>query len=100
MNIASKMPHVMESTVIRVTEAMFALIRKGISNILEYNDMHQELPLEDEILVKYLRKWTIISVMWGVAGALTLRERGNFSEAITDIMPTHDIELPSMLGQV
>ena len=79
MNIASKMPHVMEFTVIRVTEAMFALIRKGISNILEYNDMHQELPLEDEILVKYLRKWTIISVMWGVAGALTLRERGNFS---------------------
>ena len=41
MKIASKMSHVMEFTVIRVTEAMFALIRKGISNVLEYNEMHQ-----------------------------------------------------------
>ena len=73
------MPHVMEFTVIRVTEAMFALIRKGISNMLQHNDMDQELPLEDEVLVKYLRKWTLISVMWGVAGALTLKERGSFS---------------------
>lgn len=41
LNVAAKMPHVMEFTVIRVTEATFALIRKGISNVLEYNDMHQ-----------------------------------------------------------
>ncbi len=67
------MPHVMDFTVIRVTEATFALIRKGISNILEYNDMHQEIPLEDEILVKYLRKWTLQSIMWGVGGSLTLK---------------------------
>lgn len=47
-----------------------------------------------------MRKWTIQSVMWGVAGALTLRERGKFSEAIAEIIPTHEVELPSMLGQV
>jgi len=39
--------------------------------------------MEDEVLVKYMRKWTVQSIMWGVAGALTLKERGTFSEAIT-----------------
>ena len=77
--IASKMPHVMDFTIIRVTEATFALICKGINNVLEYNDMHQELQMEDEILVKFMRNWTIQNIMWGVAGSLTLREREKFS---------------------
>jgi hypothetical protein len=91
MNLAAKQPHVMEFTIIRVTEALFALIRKGISNVLEYNDMHQEIPMEDEVLSKYMRKWTIQSIMWGVGGSLTLKERGVFSQAIAEIIPTHDI---------
>jgi hypothetical protein len=40
LKIALTIPHVMEFTVIRVVEAMMALIRKGISNVLEYNDSH------------------------------------------------------------
>ena len=42
--------------------------------------MHQELPMEDEVLVKYLRKWTLQSIMWGVGGSLTLKDRGIFSK--------------------
>ena len=44
--------------------------------------MHQELPIEDEVLVKYMRKWTLQSIMWGVGGSLNLKERGHFSRAI------------------
>lgn len=68
---------------------MMALIRKGISNVLEYNDSHQDIPLEDEVLVKYMRKWAIQSIMWGVAGSATLMRRGEFSKKLADIMPTH-----------
>jgi len=32
--------HVMDYTHIRIIEAMFALIRKSISNVLDYNDNH------------------------------------------------------------
>ena len=63
----------MEFTVIRVIEAAMALIRKGISNVLQYNESHPELPLEHEILVKYMRKWALQSIMWGFGGAMTLR---------------------------
>lgn len=39
---AAKQPHVMEFTLIRVIEAMFALIRRGLSNIIEYNESRPE----------------------------------------------------------
>jgi len=35
----------MEYTHIRIIEAMFALIRKSISNIIEYNESHTDFPL-------------------------------------------------------
>lgn len=38
--------HVMDYTHIRVIEAMFALVRKSISNVLEYNDNHSDLMME------------------------------------------------------
>jgi dynein heavy chain 1 len=89
LKLAQTIPHVMEFTVIRVVEATMALIRKGISNVLEYNDSHPEIPLENEILVKYMRKWTIQSFMWGVAGSATLMRRGEFSQKLAEIIPTH-----------
>lgn len=44
----------MDFTVIRVLEATFALIRKGITNVLEYNEAHSDFPLEPEIVRKYM----------------------------------------------
>ena len=85
------MQHVMEFTVIRVVEASMALIRKGISNVLEYNQSHPELSLEDEILIKYMRKWTIQSIMWGFGGSMILREREKLSKLLADIIPTHEV---------
>jgi dynein heavy chain 1, cytosolic len=40
LDFASTLPHVMEFTRIRVLESTFALVRKGITNIIEYNDAH------------------------------------------------------------
>ncbi len=39
--------HVMILTDIRVLESMFVLLRKGISNVLDYNDQHNDFPLTD-----------------------------------------------------
>ena len=46
LELASTMTHVMEFTRMRCLEALFALIRKGIDNILEYNENHADFPLE------------------------------------------------------
>lgn len=39
----------MEFTVIRVLEALFALIRKGITNVIEYNEQNSDIPLESDV---------------------------------------------------
>lgn len=83
----------MEFTRIRVLESTFALIRRSISNILEYNDQHSEVPLEEEQIRSYMEKMALISIMWGVAGSLNLHQRTLFSQEISDMLPTH-INLP------
>ena len=45
VELALGFKHVMEFTKVRVLEAAFALIRKGISNVLEFNEMHSDLPM-------------------------------------------------------
>jgi dynein heavy chain 1 len=41
------MPHIMEFTQIRCLESFFALVRRGISNVIEYNENHSDFPLKD-----------------------------------------------------
>ena len=85
--------HVMEFTRIRVIESMFALLRKGTTNIIEYNDNHSEFPMSDEQIFTYMSKWLIISIIWGFGGSLSLGNRTNFSEKLKSF--TSDIEFPN-----
>jgi len=47
MHLAAKQPHIMEFTNIRGLEAFFALVRRGITNIIEYNSNHSDFPLSE-----------------------------------------------------
>ena len=85
--------HVMEFTKIRVIESMFALLRKGTTNIIEYNDNHSEFPMSDEQIFTYMSKWLIMSIIWGFGGSLSLGNRTKFSEKLREF--TSDIEFPS-----
>lgn len=72
----------MDYTRIRVIEAFFALIRKGVVNILEYNESHSDFPLEETIVERYMLKWSAISLVWGIGGSLNLEKRAEFSRRI------------------
>lgn len=47
LDFASSLFHVMEFTRIRCLESMFALVRKGITNVIEYDDTHPDFTLND-----------------------------------------------------
>lgn len=83
--------HVMEFTRVRVLEASFALIRKGITNVLDYNESHTDFHLDSEILKKYMTKWVLFSLMWGIAGSMTLHQRQLYGARISTFCP---IDLP------
>ena len=85
--------HVMEYTKIRVIESMFALLRRGTTNIIEYNDNHSEFPMSDEQIFSYMSKWLIVSLIWGLGGSLSLGNRTKFSEKLKEF--TSDIEFPN-----
>ena len=44
----------MEFTIIRVVEASFALLRKGINNVVDYNYQHPNTPLDSDVLKNYM----------------------------------------------
>lgn len=88
---AESRPHIMEFSKIRVLEAFFALIRKGISNVIEYNDSHADFPMDPNHLAAYMSKWLSVAMLWGIGGSLNLREREKFS---TFVQETADFEMP------
>ena len=80
----------MKFTEIRVIEAMFALIRKGVNLIVQYNEERSEFPLsESQIegsefplsesqIEAFMTKWVISSAIWGIGGSLNLAGRIDF----------------------
>ena len=95
LNYAEARVHIMDFTRIRVLEATFALIRKGISNVLEYNESHADFPLSASQVEDYMIKWLALALMWGVGGSLNLREREKFS---VFIMEQADTGMPPATG--
>ena len=96
LELASNTVHVMEFTRMRTMEAMFSLIRKGIENILEYND-NTEFPLEGTQIKNFMTKWVLFSAVWGIGGSMNLSTRTNFSNNIVDFT---DIETPPISNGV
>lgn len=92
---AESRPHIMEFTRIRVLESMFALVRKGISNVIEYNESHPDFPLSVLQVESYMTKWLGICIMWGVGGSLNLREREKFSMFVLE---QADFDMPPASG--
>lgn len=82
LELASTMTHVMEFTRMRCLEALFALIRKGIDNIIEYNENHADFPLEIGQIENFMKKWTLFSTCWGIGGSMNLSTRTDFSNQI------------------
>ena len=72
LEYAERAPHIMEFTKIRVLEAFFALLRKGIENILVYNEERGDFPLESGQIENFMKKWCLFAAVWGIGGSMNL----------------------------
>ena len=84
LDFALTLPHIMEFTRIRCLESMFALIRKGISNVLDYNEAHSDFHLSDQQVENYMTKFVVFAVVWGVGGSMNLQTRTNFGNKLAE----------------
>jgi dynein heavy chain 1 len=47
LDYAAGLPHIMDFTRIRVLESTFALIRKAVTNVIDYNEQHPDFNLSE-----------------------------------------------------
>jgi hypothetical protein len=92
LSITKDANHIMEFTYMRVLEAMFSLVRTGISNLLKYRDERQT----EAQIGSYMKKFFIYTIIWGVGGSLNLKERTAFSNKLSE-MVGGKVEMPSTL---
>ena len=92
LDYAASIPHIMEFTRIRVLESTFALIRKAISNVIEYNEYHQDFHLNEGQIEGYMQKHVIFATIWGVGGSMNLLVRTNFGNKLSEFT---GVPLPS-----
>ena len=84
LDYAATIPHVMEFTRIRVLESTFALVRKGISNVIDYNESHSDFHLSGSQVENYMLKHVIFATQWGIGGSMNLQTRTNFGNKLCD----------------
>ena len=91
LEYAASQNHIMEFTKVRCLEAVFALVRKGIENILEHNEAQSDFPLDAQQIANYMTKWLVFAAVWGIGGSMNLATRTAFSNKIAEFT---DIETP------
>lgn len=82
LKLAENLTHIMDFTIIRCLESFFALVRRGITNVLEYNENHSDFPLSNEQVSAYMNKWVVFCCIWGIGGSMNLQTRTDFSEEL------------------
>ncbi|SBS80798.1 dynein heavy chain, putative [Plasmodium ovale] len=74
---AKEFEHVMDYEYIRAIESTCLLLQKGIDNlVIRYGKFNNSL--SDVDLEKYISKWMVLSLIWGIGGSLNLESREKF----------------------
>ena len=83
LDLTSQENHIMEFSRIRVLEALFALIRKGVNKVVEQDEIKfGNYMASPEIAQKFIRNWTVFAINWAFAGDLKLQERSEYFEKL------------------
>ena len=84
LSISENENHVMRFTRIRVLEAFFALIRKGVQRVIERNqETFGNFSKQTGVYSKFMINWTLFALNWAFAGDLKLKDRALYFEKLT-----------------
>ena len=89
--------HVMSVTPCSLMMSTMSLVARGITNIHEYNENHYDFPMQHEQIKKYMQKWLIFSMLWGLGGSMNYGDRLKLCTKITRIS---EIALPNTESNV
>ena len=79
---ARKYSHIMQYTEIRVLNTLFSLLNRACRSIIEYNNQHEDFPLDPEQVESFISKKMLLALVWALVGDCPIRERRVFGEFI------------------
>jgi dynein heavy chain 1 len=91
---AEALPHVMTTTRVQMVNSVFALLARGVSLLLEYNEGHPDFPKTDEQIDAWMGKWTLYSLLWGLGSSMYFAGRLELSAMLCR---TSTVAVPSRL---
>ncbi len=87
--------HIMTFTVIRALTSLFAMVRKSVHNVLQYNASHSEFPMTPDQVENYVKRKLLYAIVWSFAGDSKYnarRDLGKFIQKATTIPMPLDSE--------
>eukprot|EP00919_Chromeraceae_sp_WS-2016_P001806 GHVR01004377.1.p1 GENE.GHVR01004377.1~~GHVR01004377.1.p1 ORF type:complete len:4168 (-),score=965.61 GHVR01004377.1:131-12634(-) len=82
IDTAAEFDHIMVFTRIRVIDALFSLIRRGVKNLVEVSESRPDFPLSDDQMERYISKYVLFSCCWAMGGGLPLIQRRLFCRQV------------------
>jgi dynein heavy chain 1 len=92
---AAKIFTIMDFVPLQSMNSYFDLVRVGVQNILDYNGGHEEFPLADDILTKFIKRHSLKSIAWACGGAMGMDDRLQFGR---DLIKYSTEDVPDELG--
>uniref|UniRef100_A0A0G4FLJ2 Dynein heavy chain, cytoplasmic n=1 Tax=Chromera velia CCMP2878 TaxID=1169474 RepID=A0A0G4FLJ2_9ALVE len=89
---ANEYDHIMTFTRVKVLDGLFSLVRKGVKNVVDYNESHADFPLSDDNVDRYITKFLLFAICWAMGGGLPLSARAAYCR---EIAPISMISLPN-----
>eukprot|EP00741_Cyanophora_paradoxa_P023561 tig00021590_g22758.t1 len=90
---AEQQEHVMEWTRLAALSSTFALLSKGVRNVLEYVASHVDFGMTNEHLARYITKRLVFSMMWGLCGSARHAVRDAFARLLQSSLVS--VEVPT-----
>lgn len=84
--------HIMTPSRGGLVVSLFSLLARGISTVLQYNDTHPDFPLAREVVARYMDKYMVTALVWGLGASMDLAHR---KELCAFIASRHHVTLPS-----
>ena len=85
LEFSSKQEHIMDFTRLRALNSLFSMLNQSVRSVLKYNHSHQDFPLLNEQLERFISKSLIYSLLWSFSGDAKLKVRSDLGEFIRSI---------------
>ncbi len=91
LDFALHQDHIMRPTRERLLASLNALLVKGISQTIDYDESHPDFPMSGDHMDKFAKRWLLHSLLWSFSGSASWSQRQEFSDML---IRTSGLQLP------